>query len=405
MSKPLRVLSIAHTAVSRDAGRLRYHPLGHDPALDIHLVVPERWQQFGRTIQADPPNDPGITVHVLPIRWPAVGRAKWYLHTYPGISRLIDALQPDVIHLWEEPWSLVALQAAWLRRRRCKQAALVLEVDQNILKRLPPPFGLIRRYVLRETDLAFSRGRDATNVLRACGFEGPAVSIGYGVDLGVFKPGPVQGTTAALRIGYVGRIVPEKGLDDAIDALAAMHGDGHLAIMGEGPHEAALRSRAAALGVGDRLSIRGWAEPAEVASFIRAQDLTVLLTRTDGAVREQFGRVILESQACGVPVIGSSSGAIPNVIGAGGWVVAERDGSALAQLLDALCLDRAQVSARGQAGLENVSRRFTFDAVARILAQGWNQAADDRAQRLRLSRMWRGNNDPSNRHQNLLPKS
>ncbi len=59
----------------------------------------------------------------------------WYLHIYPALRRLIRDIQPDVIHLWEEPWSLVALQAVLFRGR----ARIMLEVDQNILKRLPPP--------------------------------------------------------------------------------------------------------------------------------------------------------------------------------------------------------------------------------------------------------------------------
>ena len=107
---------------------------------------------------------PGIPVHILPIWFAWGGPAHWYLHLYPGLGRRIRDLRPDVIHLWEEPWSLVALQAALLR----KGAALVLEVDQNILKRLPPPFEAIRRYVLRATDHILSRRPDATAVGRPC---------------------------------------------------------------------------------------------------------------------------------------------------------------------------------------------------------------------------------------------
>jgi len=57
--RPLRVLSIADTAVSRAAGRLRYHPFAHDGSLDVTLVVPSRWHQFGRWLTADPADDPG----------------------------------------------------------------------------------------------------------------------------------------------------------------------------------------------------------------------------------------------------------------------------------------------------------------------------------------------------------
>jgi hypothetical protein len=160
--------------VSRAAGRLRYYPLAARKDIKVHLVVPQRWHQFGRTVSADPADDPGLDVHVLPIRLGHAGPMNWYLHFYPGLRRLIDRIEPDVIHLWEEPWSVVALQASMLKR----SAALVMEVDQNILKRLPPPFEAIRRRVLRRTDHVLSRGPDATSVVRARGYYGPVSLIG-----------------------------------------------------------------------------------------------------------------------------------------------------------------------------------------------------------------------------------
>ncbi|MET0220176.1 MAG: glycosyltransferase, partial [Tardiphaga sp.] len=216
----LKILSIAHPAVSRDAGRLRYYPLGARRDIDVHLLVPAVWHQFGRTLVADPSDDPGITVHVMPIRLGRAGPMSWYLHYYPGLGRLIRNIAPDVIHLWEEPWSVVAMQARLLKG----PAAMVLEVDQNILKRLPPPFEWIRKQVLQNTDHVLSRSPDATDVVRARGYSGPVSSIGYGVDLTNFRPDvapmlpPPQ--RPEFRIGYVGRMVIEKGLDDALDAMA-----------------------------------------------------------------------------------------------------------------------------------------------------------------------------------------
>jgi hypothetical protein len=74
------------------------------------------------------------------------------------LRRLIRQIRPDVIHLWEEPWSVVALQASLLSG----DAALVMEVEQNVIKRLPPPFEGIRRHVLRRTDHVLSRRRPST---------------------------------------------------------------------------------------------------------------------------------------------------------------------------------------------------------------------------------------------------
>ncbi len=372
----MKILSVAHSGVSRRAGRLRYYPLAARRDLDVHLLVPSRWHEFGRILAADPPEEHvGLKVHVLPIRLPRVGRAGWYLHFYPGLRSLIQIVRPDVIHLWEEPWSIVALQACVLRG----SAALVLEVDQNIQKRLPPPFEAIRRHVQRHTDHMLSRSPDATKVLRATGYTGPVTPVGYGVDQKTFRPASdldVSGSSKpGVRIGYVGRLVEEKGLDDALDALKHTAPSVSLAIMGEGPYEGRLRQRVNQLQLADRVAFQKWGGPDDVAHFLRGLDALVLLTRTTKEVREQFGRVIIEAQACGVPVIGSECGAIPSVIGDGGWVVPERDPQALSKLLDDIAKDPAARTARALAAQRNVATRFTYEAVAQSLASAWTNAS------------------------------
>eukprot|EP01037_Dinobryon_pediforme_P012672 gene12671-12766_t len=342
--------------------------------LDVHLLVPQRWYQFGRWLDADLPDDAGVKVHILPILLPRFGKASWYLHFYPGLRRLIRELKPDVIHLWEEPWSIVALQACLLRGK----SAYVLEVDQNILKRLVFPFEYLRRFVLKRTNHILSRSPDATAVVEACGYRGPVTYIGYGVDQTTFFPAPdhINPTAAhGLRLGYIGRLVEEKGLEDALDALVLTPQSVTLAIMGEGPQEAYLRRKIAALGLGARVSFQSWGKPADVAAFFHGLDVSLLLTRTTAHVREQFGRVIMESQACGVPVIGSECGAIPDVIGPGGWIVPERNPQALAGCIGSILADMDSLKQCRAAGLVNVEARFTYTAVAQTLAQAWVAAA------------------------------
>ncbi|MBE7212166.1 MAG: glycosyltransferase [Gluconacetobacter diazotrophicus] len=374
MSDRLRVLSIAHAGVSHAAGRLRYLPFAHDRDVDLRLVVPARWHQFGRTLVADPPDGSGLDLRIEPILLPKAGPMSWYLHFYPRLRRLIREFDPDVIHLWEEPWSIVALQACLLKGR----AALMLEVDQNILKTLPPPFETIRRFVLGRTAHILSRSPDATAVVRARGYAGPVSAIGYGVDEVRFHPpthpAPPR-TDGGLTVGYVGRLVVEKGLDDALDALARTTAPVSLAIMGEGPHEAQLRARIAALGLGDRVTILGWGPPDEVAPFMWGLDALILVTRTTKAVREQFGRVIIEAQSCGVPVIGSTCGAIPSVVGPGGWIVPESDPEALARLFDHIATAPDERRARAAAGRAHVAQNFTTRAVADSLLRAWASGA------------------------------
>lgn len=375
---PLRVVSIAHTAVSRAAGRRRYEPLADLPGLELTLVVPERWHEYGRDIAADPP-DPGLDIRVERIRLPKAGPAGWYLHHYPRLGRILAGASPDVIHLWEEPWSLVAAQAALWRARRRPQAALVLETDQNILRRLPPPFQQLRRALLARTDLLIARNQEALQVSRSCGYQGPAEIVEYGMDAGVFHPRDRAAARSGLAppegllLGYVGRLVPEKGLLEVIEGIARSGTGATLLLLGEGPQAAELQARAAKLGV--TLRLLPPRDPQGVGEFMAGLDALVLMSRTTRTWKEQFGRVIMEAQGCGVPVIGSDSGAIPGVIGRGGWVLPEGDAEAVAALLRRLAADPAELRGAGRRGHADATARFTYDAVATGLLRAWRGAA------------------------------
>ncbi len=376
--EPLRVLCISHSAASRVHGRLRYGSLLDRPDLQLDLVMPNRWSERGRWLVPDLPHPDEDWVHPLPIRWARMGPATWHLHHYVGLERLMRRLRPDVIHLWQEPWSLVTLQLLLLRNRLCPQTRLVLEIDQNLHKRLPAPFEQIRRGVLRQTSHVLGRSEDAIQVVRACGYDGPASRIGYGVDRSVFRPSERAAglpTPGGLTVGYVGRLIEEKGVSDLIEAVSRAVAPVRLAIMGEGPFRASLVAQAAALGVLDRVQILPWGSPEEVAGFMGGLDVLALLTRTTSTVQEQFGRVIIEAQACGTPVIGSASGAIPDVVGDGGWIVPERAPAVVAALLDRLATQPLELAAARARAVRQVAERFSFSNQAAVLEHAWWSAA------------------------------
>jgi glycosyltransferase involved in cell wall biosynthesis len=375
--RPLKVVSISHTALSN--GRLRYYPLMDDQEIDLTLIVPERWKEYGRELFADPPSPP-LDIRVRPIRFPEVSKAKWYLHFYPGLGRLIEELSPDVLHLWEEPWSVVALHAAWLCSGRFPHTALVIETDQNILRRLPTPFEQIRRRTLRRTDMLIVRQREALDVCRACGYQGPSVIVEYCVDASRFYPADKQASRSQIgvndfTVGYVGRLIPEKGLYTVLDALRACRQNIYFLLLGEGPERERLEQRARQLGLENRVRFLPAASQEKVAQVLNALDVFILMSRTTPTWKEQFGRVIMEAQACGVPVIGSNSGSIPSVVGKGGWIVEESDTASLSRLLDRLSTSPNEVAAAGVEGVRQASTRFSREAVAADLRTAFVEAA------------------------------
>ncbi len=387
MSRPLKVLSISHSAVHRVSGRMRYETLverRHD--IDLTLVAPDRWQEYGKQMPLDPHQGP-MDFRVERVRLPYVPRAGWYLHHYARLGRLIRELQPEVIHLWEEPWSLVALQAIWWRNRHCPRAAIMLETDQNILRRMPFPFEHMRRYGLSQTDLLIGRGPESLDVSRRCGFTGQTAVVEYGVAPGVFTRQDRHAARDALGVsgftlGYVGRIVREKGLNDVLEAMAACPEPTTLLVLGSGADEANFLAKAAELGLAERVRILSPRPPKEVARVMNALDALVLMSRTTRTWKEQFGRVIMEAHACAVPVIGSDSGSIPGVVAKGGWIVPEGEPAALAALLQRLATAPNEVARVGSAGYAQAQTRFALPTVADALADAFITAAAQRSGRV-----------------------
>ena len=354
--------------------------------VDLTLVVPPYWQFAERRAPFEPGRDDGYRI----IQANPIFNGRHHLHFYPQLPRLIADAQPDLVHLDEEPYDLVTYLGL-----RAAERARVLAVFfswQNLDRRFPAPFSWIERYVLRHAAGGQAGNREAAAILRRKGFRGElAVIPQFGIDPAVFRPadpdedflprtspanhqdhlaseiGPLPEMAPSpqrtLRIGYLGRLVPEKGLWVLLDAVAGLAGEWQLELVGSGPLagdlERAIRDR----GLAERARLRPPVASPEVPALLRRLDLLVLPSLTTPTWKEQFGRVLIEAMGCGVAVIGSDSGEIPNVVGEAGLIVPEGDPArlraALAELADP---PRRQVLiARG---LDRVRAQYTQRRIA-----------------------------------------
>lgn len=389
--RKLKVVSLTHGGIQNSTGRQRYSKLFDHPDIDLTLVVPDKWYDYKRTVNPDPAL-PGTKVLIEKIRFNHFPKVEWYLHYYPKLRSILEKIQPDVIHLWEEPWAIVSIQAALLRNTYFRNAAIVLETDQNIIRKLPVPFQQIRKYMLNQTDLLIGRCDEALDVSRHWGYKGSTSIVEYGVERINFLPHNRQQAAEKYNVkhftvGYVGRIVSYKGLDDVLDAMVKCNHQIYLNIMGSGPDQNKLTARIRSLGLNDQVKLFDSQPAHEVAQFMKSIDVLVLMSRTTKTWKEQFGRVIMEAHACGTPVIGSDSGSIPSVIGPGGWVIKEGDSTALANLFDRLYENPNEMRAAGESGLHQADTRFNFDVISNALLQSYQKAARQRAMRLELHKL------------------
>jgi glycosyltransferase involved in cell wall biosynthesis len=276
----------------------------------------------------------------------------------------------------EEPYNLATFLAFQHALR--VGARPIFFTWQNLLRRYPPPFNWIERWVLRRARYALLGNCDAGRVLAAKGYRGPSRIVPqFGVDPLLFSPASQpEADRRARTIGYVGRMVEEKGVVDLIEAAAGLEVDWELRLIGSGPLEGALRERAASLGVTDRVRLVGSVPSVQMPAMLRQLDVLALPSRTRPNWKEQFGRALVEAMACGVPVVGSASGEIPSVIGDAGLLVPEGDVPALRHALVRLLGERDLRGSLSAAGRERVLARFTQAQVAAATVEVYREVME-----------------------------
>jgi glycosyltransferase involved in cell wall biosynthesis len=298
------------------------------PDVELMVAVPSSWRDGSRVIRLERAHTAGYELVVEPL----VFNGSFHLHFYPRLRLLLRAFAPDVVHVDEEPYNLATFHA--LRLAKSAGSRVLWFTWQNLNRRYPLPFRLIERYNMRHADHAIAGSVGAAQVWREKGYTGPlAIIPQFGVDPDDFTPRlGERDPTRGFLIGYAGgRLVPEKGVDLLLEAVTGLPGGWRLSIVGAGPEQERLETLARRLGLSDRVS---------------------------------FGRVLIEAAACGVPVVGSDCGEIPNVVGDAGLIFPEGDADALRQHLMRLMRDSDLWADLARRGRERVLAHFTQAQVA-----------------------------------------
>lgn len=329
------------------------------PEIELTVVVPSYWRDERGVLQLERQHTIGYELVVETMAF----NGHFHTHFYPRLGRRIRRVRPDLVHIDEEPYNLATAHTLWLARRT--GARTLFFSWQNIERRYPVPFRWLERYVLNRADHAIAGNRESAAVWRAKGYSGPiAVIPQFGVDPEIFYPAPAGSASHDLAIGYVGRLVEEKGVDLLLAALAGLEGAWRACVLGSGPQREALQDQAQRLRLANRVCFDEWRPSAQMPAYYGQLDVLVVPSRTRPNWKEQFGRVLVEAMACGVPVIGSDSGEIPHVIGDAGLIFPEGRIDVLQTLLSRLLREPALRAELAQRGRERVLAHYTQAQIA-----------------------------------------
>lgn len=359
----MRVLRVAHSSLTPELRQRERALARRYPEVELELVTTERWREAEMEVEAMPDD-------LFPVRTARSYLSKHiqlFVYDPRPIVRALREHKPHLVDVGHEPYSVAGAEVLTLCRWFAPNVPIVMQANQNIHHNYPPPFNWLEQRAFRRVAAAYGCSESVCEVLRAKGFAKPAPIVPFGVDTEAFRPRPAGSERAnrPLTIGYIGRLLPGKGLNVLADALAKLKGEAwQLLVVGDGSEREAFEEKLRAAGLRDRVEFTGPVSFALVPKHFQRLDVMVIPTETTKRVREQFGRVIVEAMACGVPVIGSTCGAIPEVIGDAGLVFPEGDVTALAAALQRTLSDEA------------LRERLALAGLARVEKYSWNQVAE-----------------------------
>ena len=377
----MKLLIINHSCAT-PINQQFYTELEQQTGWGLTIVTPANWKtKYGSVLSPEPWSDYQGQLIGIPV-WLS---GNIPLHTYRAtFIRLLKEIEPDFIYVHQEPYAISAAQIYWANSLSINKP-IAFCTWQNIFKRYPLIFRQIESLVYKKSSIAFAGSRSVEEVLRKKGYQGDCVINPYGIDTDIYTSSPqaeelkgkLRTTENEVIIGYLGRIVAEKGLKTLLHALHQIQElPWRLIMVGTGEYETEFKKIANELQLNNRISYLGYVPHTEAPHHLSAFDLLVLPSETQPNWREQFGRVIIESMACNTPVVGSSSGEIPYLIDStgGGLTFPEAQPQALAKQLSKLIMDRDLRSDLGQQGRQSILQKYTNSSLARSFAEAIEKA-------------------------------
>ncbi|MEI6411549.1 MAG: glycosyltransferase [Bacteroidota bacterium] len=334
------VLVVSH-ATFRGVNRNVFNYLKQEYGYSVEIIAPKQLSFSGKILNADPPQNPEEKIHFLDLK----GQNP-RMYDFEGLYELADQLQPRIIYLENDPVSNQAIKLGrWCKKNK---AHLICLSCENL--RFDPISSLKRSgfkgfllgfvklgllYASRPTvDQVFTINDAGTKIFSGYKFK-KVVKTPLGFNPDLFYPSPERRAAARKELGlgdlftlaYIGRLVPEKGVDMLLQSLKRIEHLSWVFIIDKfeaspGTYQARIFEQIEALGLSARVKYFD-AGHSEIGTYMNAADLVVIPSVSTPFWVEQYGRVAPESMACGKLVLTSDSGALPELVGDAGVIFKE----------------------------------------------------------------------------------
>lgn len=293
------------------------------------------------------------------------------------IFKYLREIKPDIVWAQEEPVTLFLFPLLVYYFFKRKSPRIVIGLAENIFD-----YSIIKRLIYnilwRRIDVILSVANVSTKSIQKNGMP-KSVKV-YDLVAGCLSPEenilpmnmPIQTNKNDFIVGFVGRIIEEKGWKVVMHAIKQAPSNFKFAIAGSGNQIEELKEYMNNPKLKERIYYAGLLPKKELWRFYKAIDCLTVPSLTTKTWKEQFGGILADAMAMGIPIVGSDSGAVPEVTGPAGIIVPENNPD---KLLEALIRLQSSPEIRrtlGENGKRRFKEEFCIEAYARKIAIGLN---------------------------------
>ncbi len=379
----MNVLVVSHTYISQiNRDKWKIFAKQH---LDIKIKVifPNRWpsQLFNHSINEKVLKEESssqCSFEALPVYF--AGNEVRYFYKIKQLITIIKQFNPDIVHVEQGISALSFFEViALCKILRIKTIFTFFTwINWITTKQTLGDYlfwNHIRSFNKKYSDGAFAGNNDAKKILIQEYFEKSILVLPQlGIDLKTFYPSHEEKATLTKKIGFIGRLVPEKGIFILLEAFTQCikkHSDWSLVFVGKGSAKEVLEQKIAELNLQSNVTIIPPVPHHEIATILKTFSILALPSYDTPEWKEQFGHVLIEAMTSGVPVIGSDAGEIPNVIENAGIIFKQKNVHDLQSKLKVLIEDHELRKNLIIKAFDRVKKFYTHEAIADATHSFW----------------------------------
>jgi L-malate glycosyltransferase len=302
-------------------------------------------------------NAKSVETIVLPKLLP--GKLTYFLNAI-SLKKVINRYKPDILHAHFA--SSYGLVASLIRNKKSSFFVSVWGTDIYKFPKQSKINEILIKYTLNKADYVFSTSYAMASETKKYTANNIKV-IPFGVDINKFMPlEDIKEKRSNLTIGIVKSLEDNYGISDLINAFSKirlMHKDINLLIVGDGPKRNEYELLVSEKGLNELVTFTGKIPNYDVPKYINAMDIFVVPSREI----ESFGVAAVEAMACGVPVIVTDIGGLPEVVkdGKTGIVVPKRNEEMLIEKINFLIENKETRDKYGINGVKHVKRHYNWE--------------------------------------------